>query len=347
MCWIIFPGLTLVQVHVCTAQFTDDFSDGDFTTNPVWSGTDAKFSAASGILKLDAPAVTETAYLSTPSASINNASWEFLITITGSTSGSNYADVYLVSDNSNLTNPLNGYFVRIGGTDDEISLFEQTGSTKTNKIIDGLNGRVNQTLATIKIKVTRDENANWQLFSDASESGYELEGSATSATHLRSTHFGVYCFYSSTRSDDYSFDDFIVTGDPYIDLSQPASYKDIIITEIFADPSPVIGLPEAEFMELYNRSEKIINLAGWKFTDGSSTAVLSGFMEPGDYRIITPATSAGLFTSFGSVLGVANFPSLNNSSDNLELKRSDDLLIDRVSYSDSWYRDDDKKQGGY
>lgn len=344
--WILTACLTLVHAHVCTAQFTDNFSDGNFSANPVWSGTDAKFTAVSGFLQLNAPAVSESAYLSTPSASINNASWEFLVIITGGTSAANYTDVYLVSDAAALTGALNGYFVRIGNTSDEISLYEQTGTAKV-KIIDGADGRVNQTNTTIKIKVTRDLAGAWQLFSDATAGGYVLEGSTTNAVHISSVFAGVVCVYSATRSDDYSFDDFVVTGDPYIDPSQPADYKDVIITEIFADPSPVIGLPEAEFVEVYNRSEKIINLAGWKFTDGGSTAILSGLIEPGEYRIITATASASLFTSFGSVLGVANFSTLNNSSDNLELKRGDELLIDRVSYSDAWYKDEDKKQGGF
>lgn len=269
-----------------------------------------------------------------------------MVTITGGTSASNYTDVYLVSDASVLTGSLDGYFVRIGNTSDEVSLHVQTGTTKP-KIIDGLDGRVSQTSATIKVKVTRDASGVWQLFSDPNSGGYILEGSVTDATHVSSAYAGIVCVYTSTRSDDYAFDDFIVAGDPYIDPSQPANYKDVIITEIFADPSPVIGLPEAEFIELHNRSEKIINLAGWKFTDGGSTAILSGFLPPDGYKIITATASASMFVSFGSVLGVSNFPTLNNSSDNLELRRGDDLLIDKVSYSDAWYQDEDKKQGGF
>lgn len=346
LCWIVIAPLTLVNTYVCNAQFTDDFSDGDFTTNPVWSGTDTKFSVTTGILMLNAPAVSETAYLSTVSASINNASWEFLVTISGGTSGSNYTDVYLVSDADVLTGSLNGYFVRIGNTSDEVSLYVQTGATKT-EIIDGVDARVDGTSAAIKIKVARDQNGFWQLWSDPTATGYILEGSVTNVIHVSSAFGGVVCVYTSTRSQDYGFDDFVVTGDPYIDPSQPADYKDVIITEIFSDPSPVIGLPEAEFIEIYNRSNKIINLGGWKFTDGSSTAVLSGFVEPGEYRIITSTTSAALFAAFGSTVSVSNFPTLNNSSDNLEVRRNDNLLIDKVSYSDTWYRDDDKKQGGF
>ena len=346
LCWTLTVALTLVNAHVCTAQFTDNFSDGNFNANPLWSGTDTKFTALSNILQLNAPAVSENAYLSTPSASINNASWEFLVTIINGTSSSNYTDVYLVSDAAVLTGSLNGYFVRIGNTSDEVSLYVQTGTTKT-RIIDGADARVDGSAAILKIKVTRNASGLWQLSSDPTTTGYVVEGSVTNATHVSSAYAGVVCVYTATRSHDYGFDDFVVTGDPYVDPSQPADYKDVIITEIFADPSPVIGLPEAEFTELYNRSEKIINLAGWKFTDGGSTAILSGFIEPGEYRIITATASASLFTTFGSVLGVSNFPTLNNSSDNLELKRSDDLLIDKVSYSDTWYQDEDKKEGGY
>jgi hypothetical protein len=346
LCAIIVGSLTLVHVHVCMAQFTDNFSDGNFSANPVWTGTDTKFSIESGILQLNAPNVSEPAYLSTPSASINNASWEFLVTINSSTSSANYADVYLVADGAVLTGSLNGYFVRIGNTSDEVSLYVQTGTTKT-EIIDGLDSRVDQTSATIRIKVTRDESGVWELFSDATAGGYVLEGSVTDAAHMSAAYFGIVCVYTSTRSQDYYFDDFVVTGNPYVDPSEPADYKDLIITEIFPDPTPVIGLPEAEFVEVYNRSEKIINLAGWKFTDGSSTAVLSGVLQPGEYSIISATASEPLFMPFGSTLGVANFPTLNNSGDNLELRRGDDLLIDKVSYSDTWYQDEDKKQGGF
>lgn len=346
LCWILIIFLTLVNDYVCNAQFTDNFSDGDFTANPVWSGTDTKFTALSSILQLNAPAVTENAYLSTPSASINNASWEFMVTIINGTSSSNYTDVYLVSDAAVLTGPLNGYFVRIGNASDEVSLYVQTGSIKT-EIIDGADARVDGSAAILKIKVTRDASGLWQLSSDPTTTGYILEGSVTNVIHVSSAFAGVVCVYTSTRSHDYGFDDFVVSGDPYIDPSQPADYKEVIITEIFADPSPVIGLPEAEFIELYNRSEKIINLAGWKFTDGGTTAILSGFLNPDEYRIITASGSASSFAAYGSVLGVSNFPTLNNSGDNLELKRNDDLLIDKVSYSDTWYRDDDKKQGGF
>ena len=47
------------------AQFTDNFSDGDFTLNPTWEGDQSKFSINSGRMRLAAPAVAGNSYLAT------------------------------------------------------------------------------------------------------------------------------------------------------------------------------------------------------------------------------------------------------------------------------------------
>ncbi len=128
----------------------------------------------------------------------------------------------------------------------------------------------------------------------------------------------------------------------------PVQYKDVIFTELFPDPSPVIGLPEAEFVELFNRSSNPVSLAGWKFSDPASTATLPEYiLMPGAYVIITPNASASAFSFFGSVIGVSNFPTLNNSGDNLLLRDGTNQVIDAVNYTDAWYKDDDKRQGGW
>ncbi|WKZ59541.1 MAG: lamin tail domain-containing protein [Cyclobacteriaceae bacterium] len=128
----------------------------------------------------------------------------------------------------------------------------------------------------------------------------------------------------------------------------PIEYKDIIFTEIFPDPTPLIGLPEAEFVELFNRSNKPISLQGWKFSDASSTATLPAhILMPGDYVIVTPTASSPAFAAYGTVIGISGFPTLNNSSDNLKLRDATDMLIDEVNYTDAWYKDDDKRQGGW
>lgn len=120
---------------------------------------------------------------------------------------------------------------------------------------------------------------------------------------------------------------------------------DVIITEFMADPSPSIGLPEVEFIEIYNRSSKYFNLQGWKIGDNSSDGTLNKkWLSPGEYAILCSTSSS---TEYPNSIGVTNFPSLNNSGDDIVLKFNNGSIIDKITYTDSWYKDDLKKEGGY
>lgn len=128
----------------------------------------------------------------------------------------------------------------------------------------------------------------------------------------------------------------------------PAAHKDVVIAEIFADPSPSVGLPEAEFVELFNRSSEPFDLSGWQFTDGSTTGFLSSrILLPGEYVIVTAPAALPAFSRFGDVMSISPFPSLNNTADIIRLKDPQGRTIDSVSYAAAWYHHDDKKDGGW
>jgi hypothetical protein len=122
---------------------------------------------------------------------------------------------------------------------------------------------------------------------------------------------------------------------------------DVIINEFFPDPTPLIGLPEVEFVEVYNKSNKIFNLTGWKIGDASSDGTITeGWLLPGEYKVLTATASIPLFTNT-TALGVTSFPSLNNAGDDVVLKDTYGQIIDKLTYTDDWYRDDIKQDGGY
>ncbi|HLU86314.1 MAG TPA: lamin tail domain-containing protein, partial [Taishania sp.] len=131
----------------------------------------------------------------------------------------------------------------------------------------------------------------------------------------------------------------------YLIAEQPTP-GDVIINEFMADPSPVIGLPEVEFVEIYNRSSKIFNLAGWKLGDNTSfgTVATSNWLLPGEYRVLAPNTSVSLFTN---AVGVTSFPSLNNASDDIKIADNNGNIIDALSYTTDWYHDASKANGGW
>ena len=119
-------------------------------------------------------------------------------------------------------------------------------------------------------------------------------------------------------------------------VSDSAVKGDLIITEFFPDPSPVIGLPAVEYVEIYNASaSKIFDLTGYHITDGPSNGLItSGWILPGEYKILTATANIPLFTST-TALGVTSFPSLNNAGDTVLLKNPNNLPLDLVVYTDA------------
>ncbi len=128
-------------------------------------------------------------------------------------------------------------------------------------------------------------------------------------------------------------------------IPENPSPGDVIINEFFADPTPIVGLPELEFVEIYNRSNKYFNLYKWKIGDASADGSLAqGLLGPGEYRVLCASSSV---ISYPGSLSVTSFPSLNNTGDNIVLKDSNGIILDQLSYTDDWYQSDIKKAGGY
>ena len=127
----------------------------------------------------------------------------------------------------------------------------------------------------------------------------------------------------------------------------PVRYNEIVITEIFADESPRIGLPDAEYVEIYNRTNRPISLHRFRLTDdGGSGMFPDSLILPKEYIILCRNTSVPKFASFGKVIGLPNF-SLNNAGETLSLRNAVGQLICSVTYSDTWYRNAVKKEGGW
>ena len=128
-------------------------------------------------------------------------------------------------------------------------------------------------------------------------------------------------------------------------VSENPVLGDVIISEIMADPTPTMGLPEVEYIEIYNRSNKYFNLKDWKIGDASGDGTIGDcWLKPNEYKVICSTSSV---SNFQNSIGATNFPSYNNSGDDIVLKATDGLLVDYISYTDSWYLDEEKKQGGY
>lgn len=433
----------VLRPQLLFAQLVDDFSDGDFSRDPPWTGDTQTFLVNPALqLQSNGPAGTGTVIqLVTPSQAVVGTEWEFWANLRLATSSGNHADIFLISDSANLQGSNSGYFVRLGGTPDEVSLFRKDRGGSPVYVVNGRDGTLgSSTNNVVRVRVSRSPQYEWSLWIDLSGTGqtYELEGTATDDTYRRSRYFGLLLRYSQANNRGFFFDDFQITdshppaiyavrslgatslevtftepvepgqaqnpanyavsggvgspssatpdpsdpgtilltfdgafpGEPLIltvgaveDLygnrpaaplsaafvyTPPIGFNQLLLTEIMANESPPVGLPAAEYVELHNPTASSLNLLGLQLSDGSRTAILpEAVLEAGGYLILTSPTAAGLFSSYGRTLGLANFPSLNNAGDLLTLRRADGNLIFAVEYADSWYRNPVKNRGGW
>jgi hypothetical protein len=130
---------------------------------------------------------------------------------------------------------------------------------------------------------------------------------------------------------------------------QEAGRYALVIHEIFADPSPSRGLPNAEFIELRNRSGADIDLKNFQFSNGTSTGRINASftLRPDSMVILSSSGSAALFQSFGKTVVLSPFPSLNNEGDTLVLLSPNGAVVHAVAWDKRWYRSDVKQEGGW
>ncbi|MEA3317836.1 MAG: lamin tail domain-containing protein, partial [Bacteroidota bacterium] len=124
--------------------------------------------------------------------------------------------------------------------------------------------------------------------------------------------------------------------------------NDIVINEIFADPSPQVALPESEYIELFNTTAFNINISGWIFSDGLHDCEISEqSIEANSYMVLCDIDDIDNFSEYNNVIGVSSFPGLNNDGETLQLLDTNNTVISEVSYTDEWYQDNDKDDGGW
>lgn len=436
---------------VSNAQFTDSFTDGDFTANPVWAGNTTSFDIVGNMLHSNGPQASSVIYLSTANTLIDSAEWNFLVRLDFNPSSTNQVRVFLVSDQPDLSGNLNGYFVQFGesGTaPDSLDIFKQTGST-TTKIFSGASGiMTSATTNSVRIRIVRHSGGTWDVYADKTGgTNLTAEGSFSDNSVTTTNYFGVVCDYSTaSRYNLYYFDDFSI-GNIVTDTTKPsvanvnvlssttidvkfsepvesssaqnvsnysvnngignpssairdagdfslihltfsnalqngtnytlnisgvkdlsnntmnaysfpfafyhAGAYDILINEIMADPTPQVGLPNVEFVELYNRTAFPVSLNNWTFSDGSATGTLPSITLQADSFLVLCANGnvdsflALGFTYTQNVIDISPFPSLNNTGDNLTLKDNNGNTIHNVSYLDDWYNSVVKNDGGW
>lgn len=124
---------------------------------------------------------------------------------------------------------------------------------------------------------------------------------------------------------------------------------DVVIDEIMADPSPQVGLPNNEWIELKNTTGAPINLQNWRIGDasGQSGPMPNFTLQPDSFVIVCTGSAVTAMSAFGTVISVTSFPSLDNDGDQLFLRAANGRTIHAVAYTSAWYQNELKKEGGW
>lgn len=111
--------------------------------------------------------------------------------------------------------------------------------------------------------------------------------------------------------------------------------NDLVINEIMYSPQS----PEPEWIEIYNRSNKTINLFNYKIADAVDTqrVVTTNIeLQPQEYFVIAKDSSILTLYPITSKIVIKSFPSLNNIDDKIILLDSLNRVIDSLQYFSRW-----------
>ncbi|MCO6495219.1 MAG: lamin tail domain-containing protein [Bacteroidetes bacterium] len=427
------------------AQIDDKFDYDSLYKNSAWTGNTENFIIINNRLRSNLEQTNSSFFISRAAQHRDTTEWLIKMELQLNPSSANYVDWFLMADSSNLLNTKNAYYVRIGNTADEVSLYKKVDGQTPQMLINGTDGILNRSNNPLAVKVLRYPNGKWYL--DINTQGLlepmTHEGDTTdldlellpftgilirqsTASFFLKHFFDLFYMGKEIRdtispkllsaqwigSDSMHFvfdeelDSLSVTNKanyqyspsvsiasiellpnkteigvrfttPLVSLNhyslnlsgikdlegnrmkdssllnfylkpEPAQAFDLVINEMMITPTPSAGLPNYQYVELFNRSSKVIDLKDFILSDPNTSSRLTSFLLlPDSFILLCPNNAVNSLSIFGTCLGVSNFPLLNKTSDDVYLRNPENTLIHSVLYTDTWYKDLVKKNGGF
>lgn len=341
--------LMLLAPYRLLSQVWEDFSDGDFNTNPSWTGDTADFRINNQQLQLYASG-SDSSWLSFPYVMPldDTITWQFWLRLAFSPTANNYAMVALYSDSANLL-AASHYLV--------LAVIDPSASGKRIALFqdDSLLLRLdyspsaNNNPLRFKIQMTGNQLTVWiDTIGDSQTPCFSIAGmtTAVSASLPSTSHFGIYCHYTSSRSHLFYFDDIGINrsaaaNDSTLQLLVPG---DMLVSEVLFNP-PHEG---CDYVELYNHSDSAIALSRLYLAKMTGDSVVrlypiatSGAVESHDFVVVTTDATwvKGTFPvhSPEKIVEVPTMPAYNDASGTVAISTRDTLLLDRFDYNEKMH----------
>ena len=129
--------------------------------------------------------------------------------------------------------------------------------------------------------------------------------------------------------------------------SEPNRY-DILISEIMAKPTPEIGLPAVEYIELHNRLPHPVNLQNWRLTLGNTSKKLPDILlDSCGYAVLIAQKYLEDFTPYCDHIFTLSSLAITDGGQKLTLYNQHDEVIHYVNFSKTWHTESIKQEGGW
>lgn len=298
---IISTLIFFFSVFGAHAQWQDAFDDGEISSSPSWIGDTSDFLVNSSLqLQLNAAAAGHSAIstLSSPNM-FSDLEWRFFVHQNFSPSSGNYGRVYLVSDQPDLTGPLNGYYLQFGESlsNDAVELFRQDGLNSVS-VCRATDAAISSAFS-IAVRVTRDNIGLWSLWIDyTGGSNYVLECYGAEAMYTGSAYFGIFCEYTGANLSKFYYDD-IYVGPLLQDTIPP------VITSLIPISENILELRFSEAMDQASAN----TISNYSLDAGLGNP-LSALLNSTDPTLVTLTFSGSFISSFQHTLTVQGLKDL-------------------------------------
>ena len=277
--WLLrtLPAWTLMTD--ANAQLVETFNDASLHVPVVWRDTSGWLQQG-GYLRSN-EAQEQHSFSIFTLAPLTNASatleWQAGIRLAFNPSSANYLDWFLMADSIPGV-ARNGYYVRIGNTRDEISLYKlQNGLAR--EIISGQDGRLNRSENAWMIRVRCRDRRYWQL--EVMEAGapmWEREGFCEDLAEKLSSYQGFRVRQSTTSFHKQHFIDDVYAGPARFDTVPPLLQEAVFLNDgslrlRFSEPLSALTDPGSEHFwlegaggpdEVFTASDDAVRYLRWK-----------------------------------------------------------------------------------
>ena len=345
--------LCLLQLSLSiSAQFYDDFSDGNYSANPRWFMTtmDAQRVVSDNNYAVElhptgniADNELKIGSFRTANTLTDNTWWGCNLTFDVNSDSEGNILFYIASSLPSLGES-SGTYLKINLLSRSIYLvYDDEGTLKpimeSKKQIPY--GEIN-----FSCKIIRN-GGDWNVLCSVDNEEIEFEKTTLNTASVPSSTSTGFLLIENPDNPYNLRINSVNCGDKptETELIKPG---DIVITEIMPKPNPSVELPEVEWLEIYNTTDRTLTLEGCKISTPAKTGTFNDYiLEPHDYAVICSYNAmTELIAITDKICVIESMPTLNNDGNLLTLKNKQNHIISFVEYTTDWYATEPFKADG-